>query len=69
MLHAPPLDSSIEEPVQPNADEYVYNAEDDSDDGEECVLMRVMQESVDPFENNYSELVVNCLKSNYSKQT
>ena len=30
---SPPIDASIEEPVQLNADDYVYNAENDSDDG------------------------------------
>ena len=43
----PSVDQSIEEPIESNADFYDYNAEDDSDEEEECVVMQVLQESAD----------------------
>ena len=39
----PPVDESIEEPIESNADFADYKAEDDSDEEEECVVVQVSQ--------------------------
>ena len=43
------LPDGFEEPIESNADFDDYNAEDDSDEEEECVVMQVLEESADPL--------------------
>ena len=44
-----PADETIEELIEPNADGEDDNAEDDYDDAEEGIVMRLMQKSADPL--------------------